>query len=201
MPSECVCQVENVTVNGEIKTIRRVFPVEHSYQIGWVVDSDLDNCMICLKPFHNLYFRFRHHCRACGNLVCAECSPYKTRITSISDEETMSRVCLNCFGLKVTVQDPVEYQKKMELITFENNQRPINFEAYRTMRRVIPPNITRTTYPKLKELDIPETILTRIWNTKILWIICMHKDDILKVLHYYHWPHCASSVYRYMWRI
>jgi hypothetical protein len=46
---------------------------------------------------------------------------------------------------------------------------------------LIPPNITRTDFRKMKALNLPETILTRIWHTKILWLICMHKDDVLKV--------------------
>jgi hypothetical protein len=130
-PSECVCKIENVFIGHETRTIRRVLLDNHSYQVGWVVDSDLDACMICIRPFSNLLFRFRHHCRACGNLVCGDCSPYKTRIPSIVSEESMSRVCLNCFGLKVTVQDPGEYQKKQEHLAFENIQRKNNLEAYR----------------------------------------------------------------------
>lgn len=148
---------------------------------GWIVDSDLDNCMICAKPFSSLYFRFRHHCRACGNLICGECSPYKTRIASLVKEESMSRVCLNCFGLKVTVQDPLEYNKKKASMEFELKQKPLNLEAYRRMRSIIPPNITRTDFNKLKSYRLPDSIVQRIWQTKILWLICMHKDDILKV--------------------
>lgn len=145
------------------------------------MDSDLDNCMICAKPFSSLYFRFRHHCRACGNLICGECSPYKTRIASLVKEESMSRVCLNCFGLKVTVQDPLEYNKKKASMEFELKQKPLNLEAYRRMRSIIPPNITRTDFNKLKSYRLPDSIVQRIWQTKILWLICMHKDDILKV--------------------
>jgi hypothetical protein len=134
LPSECVCQVENFSIGEDIKTIRRVFIQDQSrvhYEVGWVVDSDLDCCMICLKQFNNIFFRFRHHCRACGALICAECSPYKTRIPGLVAEETTSRVCLNCFGLKVTVQDPAEIQRKQEAASFENTQRPFNFEAYK----------------------------------------------------------------------
>ena len=181
MPSECVCQVESLLVNGETKVVRRVFANEHSYDVGWVVDSDLECCMICAKPFNSMYFRFRHHCRACGNLVCGDCSPYKTRIPSLQTEESSSRVCLNCFGLKVQVQDPIEFQRKQEAAQFESIQRPLNLEAYRAMRRIIPPNITRTDMRKLQALRLPDPILQRIWRTKILWLICMTREDIYKV--------------------
>lgn len=130
-PSECVCRIENFTEDGEVKTIRRVFVSGHAYEVAWVVDSDVNSCMRCLKPFSTMYFRFRHHCRACGNLICAECSPYRTSIPSILDEEPLSRVCLSCFGLKVSVQDPVEYEKKQQVLAHEKSQRPLNYAAYR----------------------------------------------------------------------
>lgn len=64
---------------------------------------------------------------------------------------------------------------------FELKQKPLNLEAYRRMRSIIPPNITRTDFNKLKSYRLPDSIVQRIWQTKILWLICMHKDDILKV--------------------
>ena len=34
----------------------------------WVEDGSVDRCMICAEPF-GLMSR-RHHCRACGNVIC-----------------------------------------------------------------------------------------------------------------------------------
>ena len=53
------------------------------------------------------------------------------------------------------------------------------------MRGIIPPHITRTNYQTLKaefdKNDVGEDIAERIWNTKILWLICMHPDDLIKL--------------------
>lgn len=58
----------------------------------------------------------------------------------------------------------------------------------RVMRGIIPVDITRSSYSKLlsvysecNSIDHPEELAERIWNTKILWLICMHPDDIQKV--------------------
>ena len=101
--SDCVdVSVEQILIDRRVKTIRRVYALQHvnSYKVGWIVDSDVDCCMICLRKFS--FFRFRHHCRACGILVCGSCSPFKTHIPLL-EEDGGSRVCINCFGLKCEV--------------------------------------------------------------------------------------------------
>lgn len=40
----------------------------------WTRDEDAPKCELCKKDFTRFCFR-RHHCRACGKVVCAECSP------------------------------------------------------------------------------------------------------------------------------
>lgn len=98
-------QIEQILIKRKIKTVRRVYLSNNSrsnnglskYKIGWVVDCDVSCCMICMSSFN--LFRFRHHCRACGLLVCDNCSPYKTNISNFI-ESGGSRVCINCFGLR-----------------------------------------------------------------------------------------------------
>lgn len=41
--------------------------------IGWVLTSDVSQCMICNVDFSN--DSSKHHCMACGNVVCPNCSP------------------------------------------------------------------------------------------------------------------------------
>ncbi|KDO23956.1 hypothetical protein SPRG_10652 [Saprolegnia parasitica CBS 223.65] len=40
---------------------------------AWVPDSDRPFCSICDRPFLS-FFRRRHHCRVCGEVVCDQCS-------------------------------------------------------------------------------------------------------------------------------
>jgi len=67
------------------------------------------------------------------------------------------------------------------LLKFENEQRPKYPEAYLQMRKLIPPNITKTRLKRMISEGIPTAIANRIWETKALWLICMHSDDIHKV--------------------
>ncbi|ESN99764.1 hypothetical protein HELRODRAFT_192780 [Helobdella robusta] len=59
----------------------------------WVKDQDTSMCMICCVKFHT--FRRRHHCRACGKVVCSVCSAYKLRIDY--DKNHYNRVCYICY--------------------------------------------------------------------------------------------------------
>jgi len=84
--------------------------------------------------------------------------------------------------------DPAEVLERLEeeqRIQFAAEQLPKNKEAYRTMRCCIPAQITRTNYSSLRDefekADLSEDLADRIWNTKILWLICMHPDDLQKV--------------------
>lgn len=59
----------------------------------WVHDQRVSMCQGCLREF-KLYFR-RHHCRACGSVVCSDCSRhhYPLRYQRFEPQ----RVCDNCF--------------------------------------------------------------------------------------------------------
>ncbi|KAL4897505.1 hypothetical protein BDV59DRAFT_190490 [Aspergillus ambiguus] len=44
----------------------------------WQPDSEVTNCPICATPF-SFWYR-KHHCRKCGRVVCASCSPHRITI-------------------------------------------------------------------------------------------------------------------------
>lgn len=98
-----VVSKEQVKLKKQTRVVRRVRLCGHKYRVGWVVDADMSRCMICAKLFGWFKGRSRHHCRACGSLVCYQCSPYEANIPHI--EEGKSRVCKNCFGLKPGLVD------------------------------------------------------------------------------------------------
>ncbi|XP_060164695.1 FYVE, RhoGEF and PH domain-containing protein 2 isoform X8 [Globicephala melas] len=60
----------------------------------WVRDKMVTMCMRCQEPF-NALMRRRHHCRACGYVVCARCSDYRAELKY--DDNRPSRVCLDCY--------------------------------------------------------------------------------------------------------
>ncbi|XP_068929686.1 FYVE, RhoGEF and PH domain-containing protein 2 [Petaurus breviceps papuanus] len=60
----------------------------------WVRDKMVTMCMRCKTPF-NALTRRRHHCRACGYVVCAKCSDYRARLKY--DDSRLNRVCLECY--------------------------------------------------------------------------------------------------------
>lgn len=237
-------------INRKTYTIRRVYILNNKYKIGWVVDCDLNCCMLCSKDFAWYLGRAKHHCRACGSLVCHECSPYITNIPNLQEDKG-SRVCRNCFGLKPGIftpnqnkaitpstktnamkaitPDPItgnklnsnlfgstddstqeevsgnvrrrsifnqrspqfnpnlmteeafieQYLEKVKEL--EKDQIPKYYESYLIMRELIPLDIYKSSIPKLMARGLPEKIAQRIWNTRILWLICTHKDDILKI--------------------
>jgi hypothetical protein len=99
--------VDHFVFNGKSKMIRRAYLIENNYKVGWVVDCDLDVCMLCGKDFGWMRARLKHHCRACGSLVCHDCSPFLTDIPVLMEDHG-SRVCKNCFGLKPGVYTPLQ---------------------------------------------------------------------------------------------
>uniref|UniRef100_A0A673T5E0 FYVE, RhoGEF and PH domain containing 2 n=1 Tax=Suricata suricatta TaxID=37032 RepID=A0A673T5E0_SURSU len=60
----------------------------------WVRDKMVTMCMRCKEPF-NALTRRRHHCRACGYVVCAKCSDYRAELKY--DDNRPNRVCLHCY--------------------------------------------------------------------------------------------------------
>ncbi|XP_006882090.1 PREDICTED: FYVE, RhoGEF and PH domain-containing protein 2 [Elephantulus edwardii] len=60
----------------------------------WVRDKMVTMCMRCQEPF-NALTRRRHHCRACGYVVCARCSDYRAELKY--DDNRPNRVCCDCY--------------------------------------------------------------------------------------------------------
>ena len=77
-----------------------VVPLLAEDQLGkiapvWVKDSAVSMCMECTMAFTTL--KRRHHCRACGKIVCKNCSGYKAMLEY--DHDKPNRVCSNCFKI------------------------------------------------------------------------------------------------------
>ncbi|XP_016077257.1 PREDICTED: FYVE, RhoGEF and PH domain-containing protein 6 isoform X2 [Miniopterus natalensis] len=59
----------------------------------WIPDTRVTMCMICTSEF-TLTWR-RHHCRACGKIVCQACSSNKYGLDYLKNQP--ARVCEHCF--------------------------------------------------------------------------------------------------------
>ncbi|CAO2581462.1 FYVE, RhoGEF and PH domain-containing protein 6 [Lemmus lemmus] len=59
----------------------------------WIPDTRATMCMICTSEF-TLTWR-RHHCRACGKIVCQACSSNKYGLDYLKRQ--LARVCEHCF--------------------------------------------------------------------------------------------------------
>ena len=62
--------------------------------VGWVLNDSTDACLVCAQPF--THFRWKHHCRACGALVCAVCCAFSAEIIT-QEHLGPQRVCVECF--------------------------------------------------------------------------------------------------------
>eukprot|EP01064_Diplonema_japonicum_P014645 TRINITY_DN2231_c7_g1_i1.p1 TRINITY_DN2231_c7_g1~~TRINITY_DN2231_c7_g1_i1.p1 ORF type:complete len:599 (+),score=133.42 TRINITY_DN2231_c7_g1_i1:77-1873(+) len=58
-----------------------------------IPDTDVLTCYLCEREFK--WFRRRHHCRACGNVVCSTCSPTKAPILVLGYPAPV-RICRSC---------------------------------------------------------------------------------------------------------
>lgn len=80
-------------------------------KVGWVLMDNIPACMICQTAF-GLLTAGKHHCLACGDVICAKCSPNKAIIEELRSEE-MHRICSTCQtnnGIEVGDIRPVSVQ-------------------------------------------------------------------------------------------
>uniref|UniRef100_V9KI26 FYVE, RhoGEF and PH domain-containing protein 2-like protein n=1 Tax=Callorhinchus milii TaxID=7868 RepID=V9KI26_CALMI len=85
----------------------------------WIRDNHVTMCMRCKEAF-NPITRRRHHCRACGYVVCGKCSDYKAELQY--DENRTNRVCRDCYVvLKGAAEgDDREKEKKKGILEKES---------------------------------------------------------------------------------
>ncbi|XP_076008567.1 FYVE, RhoGEF and PH domain-containing protein 4-like [Genypterus blacodes] len=67
----------------------------------WIRDNEVTECMKCQEPF-NALTRRRHHCRACGCVVCWKCSDNK--VTLEYDGNKLNKVCKACYFILTSRQ-------------------------------------------------------------------------------------------------
>jgi hypothetical protein len=98
----CIWSVryEYCTIEGRKIKCHRVFVIAadsgNYYKLGWIANDDMDRCMVCHCKFYDQLTSGKHHCRACGNIVCDTCSKGRAVVREISLLGPI-RVCNQCY--------------------------------------------------------------------------------------------------------
>ncbi|XP_052387314.1 FYVE, RhoGEF and PH domain-containing protein 4 isoform X1 [Carassius gibelio] len=115
---------KNETFKSAFKDVEEVPDLKIS-ELGkraprWIRDNEVTMCMKCKEAF-NAITRRRHHCRACGYVVCWKCSDYKATLEY--DANKMSKVCKDCFCILTGHRDSEEREgKKKGILEIEAAQ-------------------------------------------------------------------------------
>ncbi|KAM9375914.1 FYVE, RhoGEF and PH domain-containing protein 4a isoform 2-T2 [Pholidichthys leucotaenia] len=89
-----IFQQKNESFKTALKDVEEVSKDELGKRAPrWIRDNEVTMCMKCQEPF-NPITRRRHHCRACGYVVCWKCSDYKVQLEY--DSNKFNKVCKDC---------------------------------------------------------------------------------------------------------
>ncbi|XP_016405663.1 FYVE, RhoGEF and PH domain-containing protein 4-like [Sinocyclocheilus rhinocerous] len=115
---------KNETFKSAFKDVEEVTDLKIS-ELGkraprWIRDNEVTMCMKCKESF-NAITRRRHHCRACGYVVCWKCSDYKATLEYEGNK--MNKVCKDCFCILTGHIDSEEREgKKKGILEIEAAQ-------------------------------------------------------------------------------
>ncbi|KAM9845915.1 FYVE, RhoGEF and PH domain-containing protein 4-like [Aulostomus maculatus] len=82
----------------------------------WIRDNEVTMCMKCQEPF-NALTRRRHHCRACGCVVCWKCSDNKVALEY--DGNKLNKVCKACYSILTAQRGERAEGKKRRILELE----------------------------------------------------------------------------------
>lgn len=83
----------------------------------WVPDDRARECADCKQRFTQ--FRRKHHCRACGQVFCRDCTKQKIPLPQFGYMNP-ERVCENCYQRNTIRQADEEDEDEFEVITLPN---------------------------------------------------------------------------------
>ncbi|KAM4734233.1 FYVE, RhoGEF and PH domain-containing protein 4a isoform 2-T2 [Anableps anableps] len=92
-----IFQQKNESFKNALKDVEEVSKAELGKRAPrWIRDNEVTMCMKCREPF-NAITRRRHHCRACGYVVCWKCSDNKAQLEY--DNNKVNKVCKDCYSI------------------------------------------------------------------------------------------------------
>jgi hypothetical protein len=65
-------------------------------RVAWKRDEDAPACHVCKSNF-SFPMRRKHHCRACGEVVCDPCSPTSIPVTGYTAPEKACKLCVDAY--------------------------------------------------------------------------------------------------------
>ncbi|CAK6960158.1 FYVE%2C RhoGEF and PH domain-containing protein 4a isoform X1 [Scomber scombrus] len=90
-----IFQQKNESFKNASKDVEEVSNAELGKRAPrWIRDNEVTMCMKCKESF-NALTRRRHHCRACGYVVCWKCSDNKVQLEY--DNNKLNKVCKDCY--------------------------------------------------------------------------------------------------------
>lgn len=147
--------------------------IKPSFPPGWAPDDEVDTCSRCGMQFTML--NRKHHCRACGQIFCADCSAHNGSIPSYvhkvynTDSSRGLRLCSGCNTLIMQKKKSKRY-----ILIFSMLPLPI------------------------KELEVL-LYINREWNTAITCVLSMFKAIQYKT-GYKKWTGLERRLLRTHWR-
>ncbi|XP_037539376.1 FYVE, RhoGEF and PH domain-containing protein 4a [Nematolebias whitei] len=113
-----IFQQKNESFKNALKDVDHVSEAELGKRAPrWIRDNEVTMCMKCKESF-NAITRRRHHCRACGYVVCWKCSEYKAQLEY--DGYKVNKVCKDCF--LILMGKGVTEDKKKGILEIEASQ-------------------------------------------------------------------------------
>ena len=94
-----IIDVREMTISrndGQI-VVQRVFVISPDSngleKVGWIINDGINECLNCSKNFSST--KWRHHCRACGLIVCKSCISKRAYLEG-HEKLGRKKVCKNC---------------------------------------------------------------------------------------------------------
>ncbi|RHZ77063.1 hypothetical protein Glove_186g170 [Diversispora epigaea] len=134
----------------------------------WIPDSKADKCMNCSEEF--TIFKRKHHCRACGKVVCHDCSTRNFTIPGTSErEDQLARACDACFFTMFPDaprgEDETPRIRVLNQTTSSNTLSNISNISSNTSPNISSPNISSNTLSNTSSNTSPNTSSNTSSNT------------------------------------
>lgn len=113
---------------------QRVSGMKFLAQFEWVANSDRKACAVCLKGF---FFHRKHHCRACGEVVCSSCAPLRALDEPIHEIKEL-RICTSCMtkaGQSIAPEASHDRNNNFDTMTSDESSQSFNGHNSRGERR------------------------------------------------------------------